>query len=311
MSVVHDPASETATPKNALPTAVRPLTARQQLATIWVFVKRDLTLQTRFKASYLTGLMATVQHLVIYAMIARFGVSIPAVERLTGGYVSFVLTGLALNILLTTALTGPYLGLMESFWSNRIEILLASPLRLPGFVIGVSVGKYVDAAVQIAIILGGGWLFFGFVWPAGGNALAFAVVLVPALAAVIGLGLAAAGMVYLLDARGGQDPVQFAVLTISSLVAGVYFPIQVLPAGLQWLCYLVPQTYALDGMRRALFGAESLPPLPIVANAPVSPLLADVGFLVVYAAVALPSGWLVFRRGMERARADGRLSRWL
>lgn len=287
------------------------LSTRQQLATIWVFVKRDLSLLTRFKVSYFTGLLGTVQELVIYAMIARFALEIPALKDVSGGYVDFVLTGLALNILLTTALTGPYLGLMESFWSNRIEILMASPLRLPGFVIGLSVGKYVDAAIKIAIVLLGGWIFFDFVWPSGGNVLVFLVVLIPALAAVIGLGLAAAGMVYLLDARGGQDPVQFAVQTISSLVAGVYFPIQVLPGGVQWLCYLVPQTYALDGMRRGLFGADSLTPPPLVDNMPGSPLLVDVVVLVIYALIAVPLGWRVFRHGMESARIDGRLSRWL
>jgi ABC-2 type transport system permease protein len=287
---------------------VRPLSGRQQLAVVWVFVKRDMSLLTRFKASYLTNLMGTVQQLVIYAMIARFAHSLPVVRGMTGGYVDFVLTGLALNTLLTTALTGPYLGLMDSFWSNRIEILLAAPLRLPGFVIGLSIGKYVDAAIQIAIILCGGWIFFDFVWPSGGNALVFLVVLIPALISVIGLGLAAAGMVYLVDARGGQDPVQFAVQTISSLVAGVYFPIQVLPVGVRWLCYLVPQTYALDGMRRALFGAHSLPAPPMLAAAP---LLMDVLILLAYAALALPLGWLLFRHGLEKARIDGRLSRWL
>jgi ABC-2 type transport system permease protein len=276
-----------------------------------VFVKRDFSLLTRFKTSYVTDLMGTVQQLVIYAMIARFGTSLPEIEGIPGGYVDFVLTGLALNILLTSALTGPYLGLMESFWSNRIEILLASPVRLPGFITGLSAGKYLDALIQVAIVLVGGWLFFGFEWPSGGNLLLFLVVLVPALVAVIGLGLAGAGMVYLLDARGGQDPVQFAVLTISSLVAGVYFPIQVLPRSVQWLCYLVPQTYALDGMRRALFGAESLAAPSVIAQMPFSPLVVDVCVLVVYAAVALPLGWLLFRHGMELARTDGRLSRWL
>lgn len=290
---------------------VQPLSARQQLATVWIFVKRDMSLLTRFKASYVTNLMGTVQELVIYAMIARFALEIPGLEDVSGGYVDFVLTGLALNILLTTALTGPYLGLMESFWNNRIEMLLGSPLRLPGFVIGVSVGKYVDALIKIAIVLLGGWIFFGFVWPSGGNALVFLAVLIPALVAVIGLGLAAAGMVYLLDARGGQDPVQFAVQTISSLVAGVYFPIQVLPNGIEWMCYLVPHTYALDGMRRGLFGADALAPPPLVGDLPGSPLVVDIVALLIYAAIAFPLGWRVFRHGMEKARTDGRLSRWL
>lgn len=292
-------------------TGVRPLSGRQQCAAVWVFVKRDLSLLTRFKASYFTGLMGTVQQLIIYAMIARFGRSLPVAHGIAGGYVDFVLTGLALNVLLSTALTGPYLGLMDSFWSNRIEILLASPLRLPGFVMGLSIGKFVDAAIQIAVILCGGWLFFGFVWPSGTNVALFVCVLLPALGAVVGLGLAAAGMVYLLDARGGQDPVQFAVQTISSLVAGVYFPIQVLPAGVRWLCYLVPQTYALDGMRRALFGGHSLVAPSLLSGLPLSPFVLDVLILLAYGGLALPLGWLLFRHGMEKARIDGRLSRWL
>ncbi len=44
-----------------------------------------------------------------------------------------------------------------------------------------------------------------------------------------GLGLMAASMICMIDARGGCDPIQFVVETIAGLVAGVYFPLQVLP----------------------------------------------------------------------------------
>ena len=46
-------------------------------------------------------------------------------------------------------------------------------------------------------------------------------------------------------------------------MAGVYFPLQVLPVWAQWLAHIIPHTYVLDGARRALYGAESVPPLPI------------------------------------------------
>ena len=78
-----------------------------------------------------------------------------------------------------------------------------------------------------------------------------------------GLGLMAASMIYMIDARGGCDPIQFVVETIAGLVAGVYFPLQVLPVWAQWLAHIIPHTYVLDGARRALYGAESVPPLPI------------------------------------------------
>lgn len=148
-------------------------------------------------------------------------------------------------------------------------------------------------------------------WPAAPGILAFIAILIPALVAALGLGLAAAGTVYTLDARGDQDPVRFAVETIAGLVAGVYFPIQVLPAWLQWLGYLVPHTYAIAGMRRALFSGSSLPPLPVVTHLPLSPTAADFLILVIYATIALPLGWKTFKHGLALARSDGRLSRWL
>ncbi|MDQ5854687.1 MAG: hypothetical protein M3380_21970 [Chloroflexota bacterium] len=55
----------------------KPLSRARELAAIWMFVKRDLLLQTYFKFSFSTGLMETVSSLVIYGMIVRFGQSVP------------------------------------------------------------------------------------------------------------------------------------------------------------------------------------------------------------------------------------------
>jgi ABC-2 type transport system permease protein len=276
-----------------------------------MFVKRDLLLQTHFKISYVVGLIGTVSSLVIYGMIARFGQSVPEIQALAGSYVNFVISGMVVNTLLATALSGPYNGLMESFWSNRTEIIIASPLRLPIFVIGLSAGRYVDTLIRMAIYLVGGSLFLGFTWPAAPGVLALLAVLLPALMACTGLGLMAASSIYTLDARGGQDPIRFVVETISGLVAGVYFPLQVLPLWAQWLAHLVPHTYAIDGMRRALFGATSVPLLPIHFYLTLSPLVLDCLMLALYALIALPVGWKLFRYGMKLAKSDGRLSRWL
>ncbi len=289
----------------------KPLSRARELAAIWMFVKRDLLLQTYFKFSFSTGLMETVSSLVIYGMIARFGQSVPELGILAGGYVNWVISGVVINTLLATALAGPYNGLLESFWENRVELIMASPLRLPIFVTGLSTGKYVDALIRSAIYLAGGTLFLGFTWPAAPRMLVALLVLILALLACTGLGLAAASSVYTLDARGGQDPVRFVVETLSGLVAGVYFPLQILPLWAQWLAHLVPHTYAIDGIRRALFGAESVPLLPIHVYLPLSPLVADCLILMLYACIALPVGWKLFRYGMDLARSDGRLSRWL
>ena len=291
--------------------SLRPLSPWRELSVVWMFISREYRLQTHFKLAYFTNLLGTVTTLVTFGMVAQFGQDVPEVRALAGSYVNFVITGLVLNALLSTALSGPYDGLMESFWSNRLEIVLSSPLRLPVFVTGMAAGRYVDTVIHCAIYVAGGALFLGFTWPNAPALLPFLAVLIPSLAACTGIGLVAASTVYTLDARGGSDPVRFVVNTITGLMAGVYFPLQALPAWAQWLAHAVPHTYAIDGMRRALYGADTIPPLPIHSQLPLTPLWADALILVLYAVVALPVGWRLFQQGMELARSDGRLSRWL
>jgi len=293
------------------PVPVEHLDWRANGRVCWIFIRRSLRLWTYFKLNFLISQAEVISNLIIFATIARFHAG-------TGGdYVSFVILGLILNLLLTAALTAPYYGLLESFWSNRMEMLLMSPIRLPLFVVGTSIGGYIQAGFRVALTVALGWLWFGFApWSAtrgdGGWGAAVLLLLLGAFACT-GLGLMAAGNVYHLDARGGQDPVSFVVGLLAGLAAGVYFPIQVLPEWVQWLACLIPHTYALDGVRRAILGPDAagglLPPHRLLPGAP--PVAVDAAALLFYGLLAVPIGWLLLEWGIRRARADGRLSRWV
>jgi ABC-2 type transport system permease protein len=288
----------------------KPLSPLREFAAIWMFVKREFRLLTFFRLSFITGLLATIPQLIVFGIIAKFGQSIPEVQGLSGGYVNFVISGLIINTLLATALTGPYKGLMDSFWNDRIEIIMTSPLRLPVFVTGLSAGNYLEAVLRVIIIIAGAALFLGFSATLAPIVLAAPVVLVLGLLACTGLGLAAASSVYTLDARGGQDPIILIVETLSGLVAGVFFPLQLLPPWAQWTALLIPHTYVIDGMRRALFGSDKIPLLPFHQYVSLPPVWADCLMLAIYAAITLPIGWKLFQYGLQLARTDGRLSRW-
>lgn len=289
---------------------VKPLGSFRELAAIAMFIKRDYLQQTHFIFSFLTALVAAAFPLVIYGIIARFGKAEPLLSELAGGYINFVISGMVINTLLSTALSGPYSSLLESFWNNRLEIILASPLRLPIFITGLSAGRYVEALMRVTIYLTGATLFLGFACPRLSAILASLGVLILALLACTGLGLAAASSLYTLDARGGQDPVRFIVETLSGLFAGVFFPLHVLPAWAQYVGHLIPHTYAIDGVRRTLFGASSVPPLLIHSYLPLHPVLIDGLILTGFAAVVVPGGWRLFKYGIQLASRDGRLSRW-
>jgi ABC-2 type transport system permease protein len=128
----------------------------------------------------------------------------------------------------------------------------------------------------------------------------------------------AASNVYHLDARGGQDPVRFGVGLLGGLAAGVYFPIYILPPWLQWLACFIPHTYVLDGVRRAVLGSAAtgglLPPQRLlIAHGRVllQPVTVDALVLFFYGLIIGPIGWHLFEWGIRRAKADGRLSRWV
>ncbi|HET7560204.1 MAG TPA: ABC transporter permease, partial [Limnochordia bacterium] len=111
-------------------------------------------------------------------------------------------------------------------------------------------------------------------------------------------------------ARGGQDPLRLFVGILAGLAAGVYFPLYTLPAWAQWLAGLIPQTWALDALRRAGMG-QQLPPLPLAHALGASPIVTDFVVLIIYSAAALGLGAYAFGRAIAVARQDGRLSHWV
>ena len=278
---------------------------------VWLFLKRDLKLWTYFKLNFVIELAGVFSNLLIYAIIASF---LPTGEFLAtygGDYVSFIIIGLALNELLTTSLSAPYYGVMNSFWGNRLELLMMSPVSLHLFVVGTSLGGYIRSFFRILIYLVFGSLVFGLGFPIADYGLAF-LFLALGIITCTGLGLMAASMIYLVDARGGQDPVRWVLGILSGLVSGVYFPIQTLPESIRWIACLIPHSYVLDGARRALSGMNiAQVALPIQQVLPFDPSVTNAIALVLYLSLVLPLGWYMFKKGISEAKRDGRLSRWV
>jgi len=87
--------------------------------------------------------------------------------------------------------------------------------------------------------------------------------------------------------------VAWVVETTTALVAGVYFPPDILPAPLQNLSFALPQTYALTGLRSALLQsatlAQILPTLAILA-----------GFAIVLLPLGIAAIHLAYRKALEK-----------
>lgn len=99
------------------------------------------------------------------------------------------------------------------------------------------------------------------------------------------------------DLKG--DPINFPFGSVSTLLGGVLYPVAVLPAWLQPISHVIPLTYSLSAMRRAILLGHSL--------GEVAP---DVLVLSLFSGVLLPLTFVAFRYAVNRAKIEGSLTQY-
>jgi ABC-2 type transport system permease protein len=93
-----------------------------------------------------------------------------------------------------------------------------------------------------------------------------------------------------------EPPSGLIVGGVASLLAGVLFPVALLPAPLQAVSWLLPITHALAGMRGAIAGGH------------FAALAGDALWLAVATVILLPLALFGFAYAINRARTDGTLA---
>ena len=151
---------------------------------------------------------------------------------------------------------------------GTLERLLATPITRGEIVIGYSLGFGLLAVIQVAILLT--WLLMGITVPAIGPLPSFTVGLdvptagSPALVYVItlisALGAVNLGVFLSTYARTELQIIQFIPIVIvpQGLLSGVLIPVDALPPILQPISYLLPMTYAIQGLREVMIKGADL-----------------------------------------------------
>jgi len=208
----------------------------------------------------------------------------------------------------TTLLIGgviwAYLGIVFEFmtetvawerWEGTIEYTFMAPLRRGVHLFGVGTFAVLYAAVRSAILFVVIAVFFGLDMP-GANFLAAAVVLGVASISFMGVGTMTSVLPLISPEKGAQ--LGFIAQGTLLVISGVYYPVSVLPAWMEWLSTISPATYALRGMRSAILDGAGL-----------GAVWGDIWPLLVIGAVAAPLGLWVFKRGEVYAKKHGKLKR--
>jgi ABC-2 type transport system permease protein len=236
----------------------------------------------------LLGILFSVA--TFYFLSQLFGKAlVPQLEKYGGDYFSFALIGLAFTGYVGLSLSNFAASIREGQMMGTLEIMLLSPTRLSTILISSSLWSYLLTTVQALVFLLVGALVFGFS-VSQVNIVSALVVLVLSIASFSGIGILSAAVVLMVK-RG--DPVAWLFGGVSSLLAGVYYPISVLPGWLEPVSRFIPLTYALDAMRLAVLKGSSLIELRY-------DLLVLLGFTV----ILTPLSFMAFRMAVKRAKID-------
>ena len=264
------------------------------MAVAAAFLKRDLSQALSYRLSFLLQLLSIFFSVAIFYFLSQlFGSAlVPQLDKYGGDYFSFVLVGIAFMGYTGLSMSSFAQSIRQGQMMGTLEIMLLSPTRLSAILLSSSLWSYLLTTVRVVVYILVGALVFGFSLSQA-NLVTALVVMILSIASFSGIGILSAALVLLVK-KG--DPVAWLFGGVSSLLAGVFYPISVLPDWLEPLSRLLPLTYALDAMRLAMLKGSSL--LEVRFD-----ILALLGFTV----VLTPLAFVVFRKALKRAKMEGSL----
>ncbi len=263
------------------------------LRTLGAFLKRDFLIEISYRTSFLMQFFGIIFSVLIWYFIAGVVNAPKTTPGLEGvDYFAYVLLGVAFYHFLSAAMMSLAQKIRTEQTTGTLEAMLVTPTATGTIVLGSSLWDFILSSFRVVIYLLVGWLFFHVTIHLG-NLLAALLILGLTILAFSGIGILSAAFVIYLK-RG--DPIAYLIASASALLGNVFYPAEDMWPFMRHLSRLLPITYALRGLRRALLKGSSF-----------ADLLPDIRMLTLFVAVLLPLGIYAFRFAIRKARQEGSL----
>ena len=250
--------------------------------------KRDFLVFASYRTRFFTTFFTTAVSVTLFYYVSRL-VSSSRIGS-PDDYYAFVVVGIVIFTVLTSTLLTPVATLRAELQVGTFERMVLSAFGPIRSIASLLLFPLLLAFVIALLTLAYAGLVFGLEVRWSTAALAVPVGVLGAIAfAPFGLLLTAAVVLFKQTNAGATF-----VMTGVTLLAGVYFPVSLLPDWIQWASEVQPFTPAVDLLRNVLVGT------PLRESAGVA-LLKLVGFTV----VLLPVSLLILRGALVRSRRKG------
>ncbi len=209
-------------------------------------------------------------------------------------YFGFLVVGTVAFSFLSAAVTALPGAVGSGIRSGTLEALLATPARLPAIFGGLIGYNIVWTTLRAALLIGFGLLLGVRIdW---GNILLASGIVGMIVLAYLPVGLAAAALVLAFRTTG---PLPQGVLIASGMLGGVYYPTHVIPSWIERISDVIPLTYGLRALRRALLD-----------GAGVADVATDLGILAGFILLLSSASIAIFLVALRHARRTGTLAQY-
>jgi len=261
---------------------------------VHAFIKRGFLMTVSYKTSFALGLLSLFLNVAQMAFLAVFlsgGNSLPQLEQYGGNLLNYLVSGTIFMSVVSWAISSYQSTIQSEQQMGTLPYLLCSP----GSVIGVLFLSSLWTIIWTLFTSSLGLFLTATLFQARleVNLTATLLVLVLTIVTLGGIGLASGGII-LVTKQG--DPISWIFTTVASFTSGVVFPLDILPAWLQTVGQMMPTTYAMRALRKAL-----------LVGADLAEIWPDIRILLLMALVTVPLGLLVFHLGYHRSRVEGSL----
>ncbi len=213
------------------------------------------------------------------------GAMVPGVN-----YLQFMYPG----IIAMTVVMGAIMSGISVVWDREFGFLkeiLVSPLGRSGIMLGKSVGAATIAVIQVTVML--------ILAPILNISLNFLMILQLLLVVFI-ISMSISGLGLLVAARmksqqGFQLVTQIIIMPLIFL-AGVFFPVNNVPAWMEFISKINPLTYGVDAIRQIFLGSEAAAALSVSIFGHTMSVLEDVLVVVAFGGILMVTAVWSFNR---------------
>ena len=250
--------------------------------------KRDWLIFSSYRSRLFTTFFTTAVSLTLFYYVSRL-VTSPRVGS-PDEYYAFVVVGVVIFGVLTSTLVTPVATLRAELQAGTFERMVVSPFGPVRCIASLLIFPLLLSVVLGLLAMTYTTIVFGLDirWSTAPSAIPIAILGAVAFAP-FGLAMCAAVVLFKQTNAGATF-----VMAGITLLAGVYFPVSLLPGWIEWASEVQPFTPAVDLLRNALVGTP-----------PTGALWLDLVKLVGFAAALMPLAVVLLGAALTRSRRRG------